>query len=134
MVFSKRVEETQRSRVSCADAPLVDGQRVNLWRAKAPSLGNRVAYCWVHGQGVPGPGQGVTMNDSYRTAYADPIGDLRVALVGALQSRPGDGEAAVLAADDLLENILTMAGHLLQATPTTLNLKNNIIRNIRTRL
>ena len=37
------------------------------------------------------------------------------------------GEAAVLAAEDLLENILNMAGHLLQATPTTLKLKNNVI-------
>ena len=105
MVFSKKVDETQRTRVSCADAPLVDGLRLNLWRAKAPSLGNSVAYCWVHGQGVPVPVQGVTMNDSYRTAYADPIGDLRVALVDALQSRPGDGEEAVLPEADPVERL-----------------------------
>ena len=105
MVFSKKVDETQRTRVSCADAALVDGLRLNLWRAKAPSLGNSVAYCWVHGQGAPVPVQGVAMNDSYRTAYADPIGDLRVALVDALQSRPGDGEEAVLPEADPVERL-----------------------------
>ena len=40
------------------------------------------------------------------------------------------GEAAVLAADDLLENIRNMAGHLLQASPTTLTLKNNTILGV----